>query len=70
MEKPYWCEHGEKICRYTIVNYEYNSKTTSLRIQSWFCPECGVHGAHSEIIAPVPIRNAVHSYSKNFDYTQ
>lgn len=55
MKRQHWCEHGEKICKYTIVNYEYNHKTTTLRIQSWFCPECGVHGAHSEIVDQICI---------------
>ena len=53
MEKQYWCEHGDKICKYTVVDYEHSYKTIALRIQSWFCPECGVHGAHSEVVSPL-----------------
>jgi len=50
MEKQNWCEHDEKISKYTTLNYECHSKSVILRIQSWFCPECGVHGAQSEIV--------------------
>lgn len=50
MEQHIWCEHGEKISKYTFLNYECRSKSITQRIQSWFCPECGAHGAHSEIL--------------------
>ena len=50
-----WCEHDEKISKYTTLNYECNVKSVILRIQSWFCPECGVHGAKSEIVDPLNI---------------
>lgn len=48
-----WCEHGDKISKYTVLNYEGSNKSTTQRIQSWFCPECGAHGAQSEIIDTV-----------------
>lgn len=50
MDNQHWCEHEEKIVKYTILKYECHTKTVMIRIHSWFCPECGVHGAQSEII--------------------
>lgn len=50
MSNQDWCEHEEKISKYTTVHYECATKSVILRIQSWFCPECGIHGAQSEIV--------------------
>lgn len=50
MGKQVWCEHDEKVSKYTTLNYDCYTKSVILRIQSWFCPECGVHGAQSEIL--------------------
>lgn len=51
-----WCEHDEKIVRYTDMSYEFFGKSVVVRIKSWFCPECGVHGAVSEKIEPVSVK--------------
>ena len=50
MEKSSWCEHEEKISKYTLVNYFFCDTLKVLRIQSWLCPICGIHGASSEVI--------------------
>lgn len=50
MEKQAWCEHDEKTVKYTNLNYEFGDKAILLRVRSWYCPECGVHGAESEIV--------------------
>lgn len=47
-----WCEHDEKIVRYTNMDYEFSGNRVVVRIKSWFCPECGVHGAASEMVEP------------------
>lgn len=39
--------------KYLTLNYDCPNKIVTLRIQSWFCPECGVHGALSELLAPI-----------------
>lgn len=53
MKKENWCEHMDKVSKYTNLQYELGSKTVVMRIQSWFCPECGVHGAVTEVMNPV-----------------
>lgn len=50
MQKETWCEHLDKASKYTTLQYEFGHKTVTMRIQSWFCPECGVHGAETEVI--------------------
>ncbi len=45
-----WCEHVDKISKYTLQEYFTDDEKVLLRIQSWFCPECGIHGASTEII--------------------
>ena len=62
MVKQIWCEHGEKVSKYTTLNYDCYTKSVILRIQSWFCPECGVHGAQSEIL---DTRNLSPTYLRN-----
>ena len=47
-----WCEH-EKMSRYTLVEYKTAEKTVLLRVQTWLGPECGTHGADTEIIGTV-----------------
>ncbi len=56
MEKHNWCEHDEKTSKYTILKYDFGDKSVTLRIKSWFCPECGIHGAESEIVDPTPAK--------------
>lgn len=55
MKKQAWCEHLDKTSKFTFLGYEFDHKTVMLRIQSWFCPECGVHGAETEIVEPEKI---------------
>jgi len=50
-----WCEHDEKISKYTILDYQFDDKTVKLRVQSWFCPECGRHGAETQVLSPIPV---------------
>ncbi|HMM21975.1 MAG TPA: hypothetical protein PKA10_14745 [Selenomonadales bacterium] len=45
-----WCEHLDKISKYTYIKYSLESKDVMLRVQTWICPECGVHGAETEIV--------------------
>ena len=47
-----WCEHLDKTSKYTTLRYEFGHKSVVLRIQSWCCPECGVHGAETEVVQP------------------
>lgn len=54
MVKREWCEHEEKTSKYTILDYRFDSKVVKLRIQSWFCPECGLHGAETQVLDPAP----------------
>lgn len=49
-----WCEHLEKTSRYTTLKYSFASGDVLLRVQTWMCPECGVHGAATEIVEPKP----------------
>jgi hypothetical protein len=53
--KEMWCEHTEKVSKYIIVDYEFGNLLKKLRIQSWLCPECGTHGAKSELLVPVSL---------------
>lgn len=52
MSMEAWCEHLDKVSKYTVVNYVFDSREITLRVQTWVCPECGVHGAASEIVQP------------------
>lgn len=52
MKRAHWCEHLEKTSKYITVGYDFEDRSLTLRVQTWLCPECGVHGAHSEIIEP------------------
>lgn len=47
-----WCEHLDKRSKYTTVGYEIEGEKLTLKIQTWLCPECGVHGADTEMIKP------------------
>lgn len=59
MKKQLWCEHSEKISKYVIVDYKFEDNTKELKIQSWLCPECGVHGARSELINSSPAEQQI-----------
>jgi hypothetical protein len=50
MNHSVWCEHLDKRSKFTIVDYRCSDGVTLLKIQSWYCPECGVHGAATQII--------------------
>lgn len=50
--KGNWCEHPDKICRYTTLKFDSAHGDVLLRVQTWMCPECGVHGADTEIVKP------------------
>ena len=50
MQRAIWCEHLEKRSKFTLVDYRCLDGVTKLKVQSWFCPECGVHGAETAII--------------------
>jgi hypothetical protein len=52
--KNNWCEHLDKSCRYTTQKYNLANGEVVLRVQTWICPECGVHGADTEIVEPQP----------------
>lgn len=47
-----WCEHVDKVSKYSLQEYFNHDEKILLRIQSWFCPECGIHGASTEIVNP------------------
>lgn len=55
MVERVWCEHEEKTSKYTILDYRFDDKVVKLRVQSWFCPVCGMHGAETQVISPAPI---------------
>lgn len=50
MHNAVWCEHLEKRSKITVVDYRCTDRSARLKIQSWYCPECGVHGAATEIV--------------------
>lgn len=50
MVHPFWCEHLDKSSKYVVVNYRFSDKNAALRVQTWYCPECGVHGAETELV--------------------
>lgn len=50
MVRNKWCEHMEKTSKYTVIGYDFDGRRLLLRVQTWLCPECGVHGAHSELV--------------------
>lgn len=45
-----WCEHLEIISKYTLVKHYRNNEEIFLNVQTWLCPECGIHGAKTEIV--------------------
>lgn len=45
-----WCEHLDKASKYTLIKYYVGEKEVVLRVQTWFCSECGIHGSQTEII--------------------
>lgn len=52
MTQQNWCEHLDKASRYTVLKYSFDNRDVLLRVQTWVCPECGVHGAQTEIVEP------------------
>jgi len=55
--KNNWCEHLDKTSRFIIQKYNLAGGEVLLRVQTWICPECGVHGADTEIVEPYPKKN-------------
>ncbi|MDR3589586.1 MAG: hypothetical protein P4N41_07990 [Negativicutes bacterium] len=47
-----WCEHLGITSKYTILKYRFDGREVVLKVQTWVCPECGVHGADTEIVTP------------------
>lgn len=47
MSRYIWCEHFDKRSRDTIVDHPCLDGVTVVRVQSWYCPECGFHGAET-----------------------
>ena len=43
-----WCEHEEVTSKYTILKYSFADKEVLLKVQTWVCPICGIHGATTE----------------------
>ncbi|WP_093691055.1 hypothetical protein [Sporolituus thermophilus] len=50
MKQQFWCEHLDKASKYTLQKYNFDGREVLLRVQTWVCPECGVHGADTEIV--------------------
>lgn len=50
MNKRVSCEHLELSSKYTVLKYYVDDREVLLRVQSWVCPECGTHGAETEIV--------------------
>jgi hypothetical protein len=50
MNLSLWCEHEEKTSKYTMVKYCFQDKEVLLRVQTWVCPICGIHGANTEVV--------------------
>jgi hypothetical protein len=51
MNSACWCEHLGITSKYTTLKYHFDGREVMLRVQTWVCPECGVHGAETEIVA-------------------
>ncbi len=52
MKKSVWCEHLDLSSKYTMVKYYVADREVLLRVQTWICAECGVHGSDSELVSP------------------
>ncbi|TCL32165.1 hypothetical protein EV210_12423 [Anaerospora hongkongensis] len=50
MNNQLWCEHLDKASKYTLIKYYVGDKEVVLRVQTWFCSECGIHGSQTEVI--------------------
>ena len=50
MNNQVWCEHLAKASKYTLIKYYVGEREVVLRVQTWFCSECGIHGSQTEII--------------------
>jgi len=49
LENQAWCEHLSKVSKYSMLKYQFEDREVILRVQTWMCPECGMHGAETEI---------------------
>jgi len=52
MNSARWCEHLGITSKYTTLKYRFDNREVVLKVQTWVCPECGVHGAETEIVPP------------------
>lgn len=50
MNNQLWCEHLDKASKYTLIKYYVGDREVVLRVQTWFCSECGIHGSQTEVI--------------------
>ncbi|MDR3566270.1 MAG: hypothetical protein P4N59_33210 [Negativicutes bacterium] len=51
MNSTCWCEHLGIASKYTLLKYCFDGREVVLKVQTWVCPECGVHGSDTEIVA-------------------
>jgi hypothetical protein len=49
MNSALWCEHDEKNSKYTTVKHNFDDKEVLLKVQTWMCPVCGIHGSITEV---------------------
>lgn len=49
MNSALWCEHDEKNSKYTTVKHKFDDKEVLLKVQTWMCPVCGIHGSITEV---------------------
>ncbi|WP_425058976.1 hypothetical protein SCACP_36270 [Sporomusa carbonis] len=49
MNMSLWCEHDELTSKYTFLKYSFHDKEVLLKVQTWVCPVCGIHGSNTEI---------------------
>lgn len=52
MTRKNWCEHLDKVSKYTVLKHYAADREVLLKVQTWICPECGSHGAETEVVQP------------------
>ncbi len=57
MNLSLWCEHDEKTSKYSTVKYSFEDKEVLLRVQTWVCPVCGIHGSNTELAQAAESQN-------------
>jgi hypothetical protein len=53
-----WCEHLDKASKYTLIKYYVDDREVLLRVQTWLCSECGIHGSKTEIVNAEQSKNS------------